>query len=258
MVSAADETSPPPEAAPANDFPFYAGAPVALSAACWGLLLAAVAAGFAELTMPWPGSGTEVGQWAQVLLFPAIPLAVLAAVAGRHWLALLRPLRWRDPFLMLGFALLNIAVAAGLGLALYAGGGATVNPAVGEVSAIGGEARLMFFARTVPQLFGEELLTLLPFLALLAFFAGRLGWSRRQAILGAWLLSSLLFGLLHLPTYRWNFLQCIVVIGSARLVLTGAYLLTKNIVVSTGAHILGDWLLLGVILLAGSIAAAPA
>jgi hypothetical protein len=60
---------------------------------------------------------------------------------------------------------------------------------------------------------------------------------------GAWLISSLLFGLIHLPTYDWNWVQCIVIIGTARMVLSLAWILTKNIWVSTGAHILNDWLL---------------
>ena len=59
-------------------------------------------------------------------------------------------------------------------------------------------------------------------------------------------MSSLLFGLIHLPTYDWNLIQCIVVIGTARMVLTLGWILTKNIWVSTGAHIINDWLLFGV------------
>jgi hypothetical protein len=48
---------------------------------------------------------------------------------------------------------------------------------------------------------------------------------------------------LGLPTYDWNLVQCIVVIGSARMVLTLPWLLTKNSWVSTGAHIINDWTL---------------
>ena len=61
-------------------------------------------------------------------------------------------------------------------------------------------------------------------------------------MLGAWLITAVVFGLIHLPTYNWNVLQCIVVIGSARLVLTLPWIMTKNIWVSTGAHIVNDWL----------------
>jgi membrane protease YdiL (CAAX protease family) len=79
----------------------------------------------------------------------------------------------------------------------------------------------------------------------MTLLSSRFGVGRKGAIVGAWLVSSLLFGLIHLPTYDWNWIQCIVVIGSARLVLTLPWILTKNIWVCTGAHIINDWLLFG-------------
>jgi len=53
-----------------------------------------------------------------------------------------------------------------------------------------------------------------------------------------------MFGALHLPTYDWNFAQCFIIIGTARLVLSLAYIKTKNLWVSAGAHILNDWFLI--------------
>lgn len=46
------------------------------------------------------------------------------------------------------------------------------------------------------------------------------------------------FALAPLPTYQWNLAQCRLVIGSARLVLSLACLLSKNVVVSTLARVL--------------------
>ena len=66
---------------------------------------------------------------------------------------------------------------------------------------------------------------------------------------------SLLFGLIHLPTHNWNWVQSIVVIGTARIVLTMAWLRTKNIWVSTGAHIINDWLLFTLALVGAGLAA---
>ena len=43
-------------------------------------------------------------------------------------------------------------------------------------------------------------------------------------------------------------------IGSARIVLTLPWILTKNIWVSTGAHIINDWLLFGLSLLGAGMA----
>jgi uncharacterized protein len=45
-----------------------------------------------------------------------------------------------------------------------------------------------------------------------------------------------------------------VIIGSARLVLTLPWILTKNIWVSTGAHIFNDWLLFSMGLLGAALA----
>jgi hypothetical protein len=47
--------------------------------------------------------------------------------------------------------------------------------------------------------------------------------------------------------------QSFVIIGSARLVLSLAYMKTKNLWVSTGAHILNDWSLLGLSLLGAGL-----
>ncbi|WP_439487097.1 CPBP family intramembrane glutamic endopeptidase [Blastomonas fulva] len=74
-------------------------------------------------------------------------------------------------------------------------------------------------------------------------------------MLAAWLVSAIIFALLHLPTYNWNIVQCVVVIGSARFVLTLAYVWTKNIWVSTGAHIINDWTLIGSTVLLTPLAA---
>ncbi|MDZ7936908.1 MAG: CPBP family intramembrane glutamic endopeptidase, partial [Rhodoferax sp.] len=42
-----------------------------------------------------------------------------------------------------------------------------------------------------------------------------------------------------------NWAQCLLIIGSARLVLSLAYLKTRNLWVSTLAHIINDWVLFG-------------
>ena len=96
---------------------------------------------------------------------------------------------------------------------------------------------------------GEELITIIPFLALLTFLTARCGLSRRVAIIGAWIGSAMLFGALHLSTYQWHLGQVLLIIGTARLVLTVPYLITKNIWSSTIAHITNDWLIFAVVLI---------
>ncbi|MFG6416783.1 type II CAAX prenyl endopeptidase Rce1 family protein [Roseateles sp. DC23W] len=243
-----------PSAAP--DFPFYNGQPVALTGRAWALVLLAVSLGLASLYLPLPA-----GHWRLVpaLLFPLIPLLALRAVAGPLALpALFRRLSARDVLLAAGIAMLNVFVTFVVGAAVAHWWGTSANPAINALGQQGAADTVLFFAASVPQLLGEELLTMLPLLALMAWFTGRLGLSRHRALVWAWLLSALPFALAHLPTYQWNLLQCLLVIGSARLVLSLAYLRSRNLWVSALAHVLNDWMLFGIALTLGALTARPA
>ncbi len=77
--------------------------------------------------------------------------------------------------------------------------------------------------------------------------------SRKPAVVVTSLVVAVAFGLLHLPTYGWNVQQSIIVIGLARLVLILPYIKTKNIWVSTGAHVLNDWTLFTVTILGAGL-----
>ena len=203
------------------------------------------------LPIDWPGG--SFGQFIPALLLPGLPLAALAYVVPGHWRAIFGKVRGREVKLMLGFALLNIIVTMSVGTIFYALTEVTSNAATAQLGDLDTAGRIAFFAKTIPQLFGEEVITLLPFLALMHWMSTRFGLRRKGAIIGAWLVSSIVFGLIHLPTYDWNWVQCIVVIGSARMVLTLAWIKTKNIWVSTGAHIINDWLLFAVAILGATL-----
>jgi membrane protease YdiL (CAAX protease family) len=242
---------------PVGDFPFYNGVPKTLSGGQWLWLMAAVAAGYLVLVLPIPWPGGPFGALLPALLFPVIPLAALAHVAPGHWKVIFGAVRGRELRLMLGIALLNIVVSMSLGALVRVLMDVTPNAATAQLGGMDTTGRFAFFAKTLPQLLGEEVVTVLPFLAVLTMLSNRFGTGRKRATAGAWLLSSLLFGLIHLPTYDWNLIQCIVIIGTARMVLTLGWILTKNLWVSTGAHIINDWLLFGVGLLgAGLVGAA--
>lgn len=227
-----------------RDFPFYQGIPVALTAAHWGFLLALVAAAFALLIapIPWPG-----GQWVAFLpavLFPLIPLAGLAWVSNGHARCLFGAVGWRGIRLMVLFALLNITVTMVMGAIVKFTLGAVSNPAIATASSLAPRDLALFLSKTAVQLVGEEVLTILPFLALLQLLISRYGMGRAAGVFWAWLTSAIIFGLIHLPTYNWNFVQCLFIIGTARLVLSLAYIKTKNLWVSSGAHILNDFILI--------------
>lgn len=235
------------------DFPFCYGLPVALSGSHWLVVLAGVALGFYLLVAPWTHPSQAWGPWVPALLFCAAPLGALALVAGRHWTALFRRLRPRDLLLMVGIAALNLVVTITVGALLEGQHAGAANPMFQQMGDADAATRAINFAAMVPQLLGEELLTILPFLAILWFLVNRLNAGRRTAIVVAWIVSALPFALLHLPTYQWNLLQCLAIIGTARLVLSLGYLLTRNLWVSTGAHVLNDWALLGTGLWLGAL-----
>jgi len=239
---------------PGSDFPFYNEVPASISTGQWVLVMLAVVVGFLALALPidWPG-GTTLGQFIPALLMPALPIAALAYVAPGNWHAIFGKVGRREIRLMVGFALLNILVSMSVGTIVYAFTSVTSNAITVELGHLDAAGLLAFFAKTIPQLFGEEVITLLPFLAIMQLFSRGLGVGRKQALVAAWLLTALMFGLVHLSTYGWNWIQCIVVIGSARLMLTLPWILTKNIWVSTGAHIINDWLLFSTSLLGASL-----
>jgi membrane protease YdiL (CAAX protease family) len=222
-----------------RDFPFYDGVPQLITGPQWWWILAASAAAFLFLLL-WPLHGLWA-HWVPVLVFPLLPLLVLRHVSPEHWTALFRRLGGRDVLVMFGVFVLNLAVTLGSGSVLKKYAGAGDNPAVEVLQDASPLERAMFFLQALPQLLGEELVTILPLLALMYYLHSRRGTSRRTALLVSWVVTALLFGALHLPTYEWNLVQAFLGIGLARLVLTLAYVITKNLWVSTGAHVLNDW-----------------
>lgn len=236
-----------------DDFPFYNEVPVRFTTWQWCLVLSGTALGFAALIAPLPWFREGWGQFIAAMLFAAIPVAALAVATPQYWNTLFHRIRWSDIGVMVLIALLSLVISFAAGLLVMKLHGAESNPVFEAIATQSVADLQLFFLRTPPQLLGEELITMLPMLALMTLFHSRLGRSRRSAIVLAWLLSALLFGALHLPTYGWNFVQCFIVIGSARLVLSLAYLWTKNLWVSAGAHVLNDWALFGLFLLAARL-----
>jgi len=237
---------------PGRDFPYYRPDPAGLSAGGWLIVLAACAVGFAWLTLTGeqfvhpplslsPTTARVVG----VVGFLAAPVLGLRLAAGRDWLLMFPRPRWKDVGIGLAFAPLTLLVSLAAAYAVFSASPVASNPAVGQLNDMDWLERAGLFAAMAPQLLGEELITLLPFLALLAGFHTRLKTSRRTAILLAWFGSAVIFGALHLPTYDWHLLQSIGIIGSARLVLTLPYLITRSIWASTTTHIANDWTAFG-------------
>lgn len=226
-----------------RDFPYYRS-PFAISMSGWLVILAGVASGFMALVTPLPLADGLLSGWLRAVLFVGLPLLTLRMASPCGWTAIFAPVGLREVKLMFAFALLNIIVSLAVGGAVKLFGTTTPNAAVADAAQLGGVRLLNFFSTVALQLLGEELMTILPFLAVLAFCRAQVGMGRNASVIVAWLASAVAFGLVHLPTYDWNVVQCLVVIGSARLILTWAYVWSKNVWVSTGAHIINDWTLI--------------
>lgn len=229
-----------------KDLPFYDGEPAEVQDGQWAAILVALAAGAVvdlQFTMPGPDWLALAVRGA---LFAGIPLATYLMVLPGHWRAIFAKVRAADIRTMVLVLAANLVVTVAMGAALSQLVSTHTNPASGQLTSLSAGERVTYFAAMVPQLFGEELFTILLLLATMSLAAKHLHLTRPSALLLGVVTSTLAFAALHLPTYGWNVLQCLAVIGVARLVLLIAYLKTKNIAVSTGSHVLNDWTLFAV------------
>lgn len=232
-----------------RDFPFYNGEPLRISLPGWLIVLATAAGGFAGLMIAPTLAPGRLGGWLGIAFFVALPLLGLRVAAGKYWTAIFHRPTARDIWIGLAFAPCTLLVSGIVALGMMRLELTAANPVVAMMHQLQGADLALSIAATAPQLLGEELITIIPFLALLTLLTARCGLSRRVAIIGAWIGSALLFGALHLPTYQWHLGQVLLIIGTARLVLTVPYLITKNIWSSTIAHITNDWLIFAVVLI---------
>lgn len=220
-----------------QDLPFQSPGPAALGARAWALVMLALVLGFAVL-VTFPITEFPISL-VPATLFAVLPLTALAAVTGQHWRDLFRPLRWHSFGLMLLFGLLTMALSVMVGLLLHRLVPLGENPVANSFTGLSALEFILRLLPTAPQLLGEELLAILPMLAVYGLIRDRFG-DRSGLLLGV-IVGTLIFSASHLPTYDWNVVQCFALIGTARIVLTLAYLLTRNIWVSAGAHIVNDW-----------------
>lgn len=231
-----------------RDFPFYKGNPVPLNVKGGLWILAACVSGFSVLlAVPhiMPGAA---GEGIGVILFVMLQLVGLKLAVGSAWTAIFHRPTWREVLLAIVCAPLVFGLPALLALFVVGSQHLTRNQVIQATGDLSGIQTVGLFAMSAIQLLGEELVTLLPFLVLLTALR-RTALKPWVALGVTWLATSLMFGALHLPTYGWNFTQALLLIGAARLVLTGVYMLTKNVWASTITHIGNDWMLFTVAML---------
>jgi len=221
------------------DFPFYRDQPVHVGGRGWLFLMASLAVSFAVITA-WPLRYFPLNL-VPALLFVAIPLLALRFVVGSYWKSLFRPVGVKEFGLMVRFAALTLGGSLCAALVLQRFFELHHNPVSDAVGLSKPADLALLLIPTIFQLVGEELLGILPFLAVLWICVTRLHLSRRAGIVIGLIVSGLVFGAAHLPTYHWHWAQALVGIGTARVLLTLGYIVTRNLWVSAGAHLLNDW-----------------
>lgn len=222
-----------------RDFPFTNGKPVKIDARGWLGVLASVVIAYLVLTLiPLRSFPYNL---IQAILFAAIPLLALRGVAGPDWTCLFRKVGFRSVALMVLFGMATLVGSMAMGWMLQRFFALQSNPIANEIGAMTSLQISGALVVTGIQLIGEELLGVLPFLAVLWLCTQHLRLPRRVGILAALIVSALLFGAAHLPTYNWHWAQSFIGIGFARVILTLAYIATRNLWVSAGAHIINDW-----------------
>ena len=238
------------------DYPFYNDEPASTTWIDWIIVLLALALGFATLeffsTSAWLGSKTDTVL--RAFLFCAIPLAAFVWRFRPHSTEIFRGWRWSYLGWGVVIGILNLLFTFVIGMLAIKRMGLASNGMAKTLEGGGiPDGPAIFYLSTGIQLFGEEVITILPFLFLLWLGVQKIGMSRSVAIFFAWLGSALIFGALHLPTYGWTFIQALLLIGPVRLVLTLAYLKTKSIWASTIAHIVNDWAMFTFVIIASAL-----
>lgn len=221
-----------------QDLPFYNGHPTPIDGRGWLLILGMVLLAVAVL-MLIPSRPIPFAFLAAVL-FTGLPLGGLAFAAGSQWTAIFRPFGPMQCAQVVGFGLLTLVASAGAGRLLMQLIPLDPNPAIAALGSGTLIDLIVFIAHAAIQLVGEELVTILPLLAVLWFCVTKMDLSRGVGLAIALVVSTIWFAAIHLPTYNWNVMQCLGGIGLARVMLTVSYLVTRNLWVSAGAHILND------------------
>ncbi|MGO1581068.1 MAG: CPBP family glutamic-type intramembrane protease [Peptoniphilaceae bacterium] len=163
-------------------------------------------------------------------------------ILDKKWFKkLIKPLEIKDLFIII-FVLFSTYFIGILVSILVSKTNMVENPITGVIN---NDNILKLFIIMIVQLFVEEILFVLPFLFIFNKFKY---YNRIMAIIAAWIISSIIFGALHLPTYNYNLFQSLVVISLIRFAISSAYVWRKNLALSYLIHVIYDFLILLLVL----------
>lgn len=106
---------------------------------------------------------------------------------------------------------------------------------------------VLFLFKAIPMIFGEELLTFVILFIVTGLLAQ--SYSYKKALTFGVIVSTLFFSLLHLPSYDWNLIQVLLIIGAIRIPFTLASLRSNSLWEGFAVHYVYDTLIFVVILL---------
>ena len=198
--------APPPPVAPADrfkrlelandDFPYYQGWPVCVLGRQWALVLVVLAAAFAfRLVSPLDG---DYSIFITVIVFSVLPLVGLYAVAHPGWTAVFRRLTWRHFTSGVAFGLINVVVSWILGGIVTVIAETSANATQRITEKVGSEIVAHVRLGRDPAL-RRGAADHPPLQALLYLFSAKMKWLRKKALVWAWIISAIIFALVHCP-----------------------------------------------------------
>ncbi len=107
-----------------------------------------------------------------------------------------------------------------------------------------------FFLSTLIQFIAEEIIFIIPFLFVINKVKIENNIIKTTLAI---LISSIIFGTMHLSTYDFNILQAVLIISIIRTGLSMSYVISKNLSVTYIIHIIYDWTLIFIYIAAGQM-----
>ncbi|KZX16280.1 hypothetical protein MBCUT_09580 [Methanobrevibacter cuticularis] len=210
------------------DFPFYRNNPK-LNVGKWVLLAISVIMPMILIFSPHTFGG-RLGNLSYFL----IPFVIFGILTSWNYNLICKKFQKNDIkliiILLVTDFLFTFAIAIILTLGLHLN--IHANPAIGELNS------LLFWIIYPFQIFGEELIKIIPFLIFLSLFY-KFTKKRKLSIVISTGIVLLIFGLLHFPTYH-NIISILLLQGLGSIFIMFAYIKTKNIFVSFVIHVLYD------------------
>lgn len=213
------------------DFPFYNSNPH-LTNSKWIILVV----GFIITVLLSLIPKNIIPQYVFEFLYFLIPFLTFLYVANGKLGLIVKKFKKSDIWLILGTLILYFIYAMIIGFLLRSIGiEASANPALHNLDSI------LFWIGFPFQIFGEELIQLIPFLIVL-FLVYKFTENRKMGVIIATLASVIVFGLMHYNAYG-NIISIILIQGIGSIIMFFAYLKSKNILTAYIVHLAIDALI---------------